>query len=89
MAQYRALEPVSYVKDGKVVSVKAGKHLELDEIQAAALAGRVAPVLGQGDSMFPGGAPIIPVSITRNEPPVPVTGEPDPLPAPVKKPSAK
>lgn len=88
MAQYRTLEPVTYVKDGKVVSVAADRVVELNDKQAQSLAGRVSAVEDRGASMFPDGAPVINPTITRDVPvpafsPTPV--EPAPAPEPEKK----
>lgn len=88
MAKYRSLEPVSYVADGKVVSVAADREIELSEDQAKALAGRVVLLEVTAPSMFPTGTPIIEHTIVRSVPATPVAGEavePAPKPAFVKK----
>lgn len=76
MAKYRSLEPVSYVANGKVVSVAAQREFELDEDQANSLAGRIVFVENTAVSMFPEGAPIIDPAIVRTVPNTPVAGEP-------------
>lgn len=83
MANYRTLESVSYVQDGKVVSVKANRTVVLDDEQAKSLAGRIALLEAQ-DSMFPNGSPQIPVHINRPDPVVIHTVTEAP-PAPNKK----
>lgn len=86
MAQYRTLESVSYVKDGAVVSVNAGRVIDLNAKQAEALVGKVASVDDdRASSMFPDGVPILNPVITRNVPIPSYT--PDPVleaPAPPK-----
>ena len=89
MAKYRLLEPVSYIHEGKTVSVKAGRVVELTDEQAASLAGKLDPI-ASADSMFPNGRPHIDPWFAQRE--VVVTGDkpeaPQPAPvepAPVKK----
>lgn len=77
MAIYRLLEPVSYIADGKVVSVDGDRLVELDDEQAKSLAGRLV-LIESAESMFPDGTPIIPAHIT---PTAPITSEVEvPLP---------
>lgn len=71
MAIYRLLEPVSYVADGKVVSVDGDRLVDLDDDQAKSLAGRIV-LIESAESMFPDGTPIIPAHIT---PTAPLTSE--------------
>jgi hypothetical protein len=75
MAKYRVLEATTYVADGAVVSVKAGRVVELSDDQAQSLAGKVAP-LEERNSMFPDGNPVIGSHITRVVPPVAPAGDP-------------
>lgn len=88
MAKYRSLEPVTYVADGKVVSVSADREIELTETQATKLAGRVVRIEASAPSMFPDGTPIIDPTIVRTVPATPVAGEPvaPPPPEPAKPP---
>jgi hypothetical protein len=90
MAKYRALEDGTFISEGKVVSVKAGRTVELDDDQALSLAGRIAPI-EEKDSMFPGGAPIIGSHITRAVAPHDIVGEPTEVPevAPEPTPTPK
>lgn len=76
MPKYRTTEAVSFVKDGHVVSVKADRVIELDEAEARKLAGRVLFVENRTPSMFPDGAPHIPVHIVRPHDAKPIAGEP-------------
>ena len=80
MSKYRTLESVTFVKDGKVVSVKANRTVELDDEQAAPLGGKLV-LLETQDSMFPDGTPQIPVHINRADPVVihTVTEAPKPV----------
>lgn len=83
MAKHRTLVPVSYVANGKVVSVDADRVIDLDDKQAKSLAGKVVLVEQKAPSMFPEGAPIIQSHITRTVPATPVAGEavePEPQP---------
>lgn len=91
MAKYRSLEPVTYVADGKVISVAAERLIDLTDAQAEALAGKVASLDGTGESMFPTGAPVIAHVITRDVPLSTFTADADPGPvAPAKaKPAEK
>lgn len=82
--KYRSLEPVTYVANGKVVSVNADREIELEEDQAKSLAGRVVLLDAQAPSMFPDGTPIIDPTIVRTVPATPVAGEPVVAPAPEK-----
>lgn len=85
MAKYRSLKPVTYVDNGKVVSVKEGREFTLTDEQAKALAGSVVLIDVDSGSMFPDGAPIIDPTIVRTVPNTPVAGEAvEPTPAPVK-----
>lgn len=84
MSKYRSLKPVTYVADGKVVSVKANRTVDLTEEQAKALSESVVLVDSQVDSVFPDGAPIISPTIVRTVPATPVVGEAVEPPAPVK-----
>lgn len=90
MAQYRTVEAVAYVHDGNVVSVAANRVIELDEVQAEALGEKVVRAREE-DSMFPGGAPIIPAGLPTDVAPVEVDPRSLvselPKPAPSKKPS--
>lgn len=65
MPKYRTVEPVSYVEDGGVVSVKADRTIELSEDDAKKLAGKILLVENKTPSMFPNGSPYIPVHIVR------------------------
>lgn len=76
MPTYRTLEPVSVVKDGLVVSVKADREIDLTPEQAKTLAGKVLLIESQVKSMFPDGAPHIPVHIVRPHSAMPIAGEP-------------
>lgn len=93
MAQYRTLEPVSYVKNGVVVSVDADRIIDIDVAQAEVLVGKVASVDDdRSSSMFPDGVPILNPVITRDVPvpsftPDPVVDVPAP-PAPKAEPKA-
>lgn len=87
MPKYRTLEPVSFVRDGKAVSVKADRTVELTEEQAKSLAGRVLCVENKTRSMFPDGAPIFNQHFARSLPNQRVAGEhvvADPAPKAVK-----
>lgn len=75
MAKYRSLKPVTYVADGAVVSVDAGREFDLSEEQAKALADSVVLVDVDSGSMFPDGTPIIDPAIVRTVPATPVAGE--------------
>ena len=89
MAQFRTLEPVVYVRDGKVVSVTADRVIDLSDAQAEDLAGKVVAVKGREQSMFPDGAPVLNPNIVRDvpavafaEPEAPKPAKPEPKAAP-------
>ena len=65
MPTYRTLEPVSLVKDGKVLSLKADREIELAEEDAASLAGKIVLLKDDVRSMFPNGAPVVSPHIVR------------------------
>ena len=68
MAQYRTLESVSYVAEGKVVSAAADRVINLNSKQAESLAGKVVALGDRNASMFPDGAPVVGTVITRDIP---------------------
>lgn len=92
MPKYRTLEPVAFVRDGKVVSVKEGRTVELTEDQAKSLAGKVLNVENKTRSMFPDGSPVFQQHFARSLPNQRVAGEhvvADPAPAPAEAKVAK
>lgn len=87
MPRYRTLEPVSFVKDGRAVSVAKDRTVELTEDQAKSLAGKVVNIDNKTRSMFPDGAPIFNQHFARSLPNQRVAGEhvvADPAPKAVK-----
>lgn len=80
LAKHRTLEHVSYVVDGKVVSVQADRVVDLTDAQATALAGKVALIEKQ-ESMFPDGNVFIETHIVRaTVPTFETVAEPPPPP---------
>lgn len=86
MAKYRLLEAAAYIHNGQAVSVKAGRIVELDDEQAASLAGKLDLIV-TNDSMFPDGQPHIdPVFAQRektvfgDKPELPQPAAPEPAP---------
>lgn len=75
MPRYRTLEPITFVKEGKVVSVAKDRTVELTEDQAKSLAGKVLNVENQTRTMFPNGSPIFKQHFARSIPNTRVAGE--------------
>ncbi len=82
MPQYRTLEPVTYVHEGKAVSVAKGRLVELTEAQARPLGGKLE-LVEVADSVFPTGTPKISPVFVRENPAV--SFAPTEAPKPVKK----
>lgn len=87
MAKYRTLKAVALVQDGKAVSVKAGRIVDLTDEQAEKLGSDKVVREEEKNTMFPTGAPNIPAGFLP--PPVVAPTEPAPkveTPKPSPKP---
>lgn len=59
MPLFHTAEEVTYVNEGAVVHVGAGKNIELTDAQAKKLGSKVVDLTPLGTPLFPKGAPII------------------------------
>lgn len=85
--KYRVIENITYVDNGKVVTVKGGlgKEVELTEAQAKTLSGKVVRLAVTTD-MFPDGGPLLdPVIATNRAVAEEHHVKPDPEPEPLFK----
>ncbi|AEJ92110.1 hypothetical protein SEA_YEET_28 [Mycobacterium phage Yeet] len=67
MAKYRTVQAVTFVQNGKVVSIGPNRVVEIDDAQAEKLGAKVERAR-ENDSMFPDGAPIIPAGFVPEAP---------------------